>query len=90
MKYVSYTPCWTDESQVFPSHIVVIDGKCEIRNYTPELLCYVDMVPLGTHCDDGEAEVCSECRVPIDDDLYYCPNCGARIIDKRELMEGDA
>lgn len=85
MKHVSYTPCWTNDEQVFPSHIVVIDGKGELRDYTPELLCYVETVPMGIHADDGDAEVCSNCRVAIDADSYYCSNCGARIVDKREL-----
>ena len=90
MKHVSYTPCWTDDSQAFPSHIVVIDGKGEIRNYVPELLCYVETVPMGAHVDDGDVDVCSNCRVPIGDDVYFCSNCGARIVDRRELMRGDA
>ena len=90
MKHVSYTPCWTDDSQVFPSHIVVIDGKGAIRNYTPELLCYVESMPMGIHVDDGDVDVCSNCRVPIDDCGYFCSNCGARIVDKRELLRGDA
>ena len=85
MKHVSYTPCWTSDGQAFPSHIVVIDGRGELRDYTPEILCYVESVPLGIHVDDGDAEVCSNCRVPIDPDAYYCSNCGAKIVDKREL-----
>lgn len=52
--------------------------------------CHVDTVPMGTNADDGDVDVCSNCRVPIDDSAYFCSNCGARIVDKRELMRGDA
>lgn len=55
-----------------------------------ERLCYVETVPMGIHVDDGDVDICSNCRVPIDDDCYYCSNCGARIVDKRELLRGDA
>ena len=78
--HVSYTPCFISD-KTWPSYIKVISGKAEVRTYTPERTCHVETVPLGIH-DDTTAGVCSECRVPLDGDEYYCPNCGAKVVSE--------
>jgi len=81
--HVSYTPCFTNDEQAFPSHIVVLDGKGEMRNYTPELTCHSEEVYIDNY-SDLTVTVCSNCRVAIDEleDCYYCPNCGAKVVEK--------
>lgn len=48
-------------------------------NTRAERMCHIVETPLGIH-DDTTAEVCSECRVTIDRDCNYCPNCGAKVV----------
>lgn len=51
----------------------------EAWNTRAERTCRIEEVPLGIH-DDTTADVCSECRVTIERDDYYCPNCGAKVV----------
>jgi hypothetical protein len=73
---------WTAEIYIgemrpWPGSVSVRRGG-EERTYVPERTCHVVRYPLGIH-DDSYAEICSECRVVIEPDVYYCANCGARI-----------
>lgn len=52
-------------------------------NARDERTCHIEMYPLGLHEEDGEAPICSACRVAIDEDVYYCPNCGARVVEEK-------
>ena len=51
-------------------------------NARAERTCHIEMYPMGLHEEDGEAPICSACRVAIDEDVYYCPNCGAKVVDE--------
>lgn len=51
-------------------------------NARAERTCHIEMYPMGLHEEDGEASICSACRVAIDEDVYYCPNCGARVVSE--------
>ena len=64
--------CKTFKTVASPSHIIAWNTRAERT-------CRIEMYPLGLHEEDGEAPICSECRVTIDEDVYYCPNCGARV-----------
>lgn len=75
--------CYRD---TWPEYLAAkIPGESEVRTYTPERTCHVETVPLGIH-DDTTADVCSECRVPLDGDEYYCPNCGARVKEDADAI----
>lgn len=66
---------WPDEIIVY--HQLTPNIK---HSYMPVRFCHVENVPMGICVDDGDVDVCSECRVPIDSDCYYCGNCGAKVI----------
>ena len=69
---------------IWPEYVDVIspDGAEHII-YVPERTCHIEMYPMGLHEEDGEAPICSACRVAIDEDVYYCPNCGARVKEEK-------
>ena len=54
----------------------------EAWNTRAERTCKPEEVYLDDY-SDLTATVCSNCRVAIDDleDCYYCPNCGAKVVD---------
>lgn len=64
---------WPDEIIVY--HQLTPNSK---RVYAPKRTCHVESVPMGTY--DGDVDVCSECRVPIEQDDRYCVNCGAEVV----------
>lgn len=77
----------------------IIKRICEVWNRQVERTCeYV--VEDNMNESEGMGDVwfrCTSCDARFDyfaDDWLmkqsYCPNCGARIVDKRELMGGDA
>lgn len=62
--------------------LAAIEGAIDAWNTRAERTCHIEMYPMGLHEEDGEAPICSACRVAIDEDVYYCPNCGARVVDE--------
>lgn len=65
----------------WPKKLVMIkkDGlDTECRYYLPERTCHAVYVDCG---DGVGGEYCSECKNYLDGSEYYCPNCGAKIVD---------
>lgn len=74
---------YIDGNCAWPSSVCVVRGRTgERKYYIPERLCYPRLEYLDDHSELG-VTVCSCCHVACIDleDCYYCPNCGARVVD---------
>ena len=61
---------------------VVRESTGEMHRYVQELTCHPQIEYLDDH-SDLYVTVCSSCLTGVDfDDCYYCPNCGARVVDE--------
>lgn len=68
------SPLWSGTEKLFALLADLIEPE-------PERMCHIEKWPLGTHIDDGCADICSNCRVAIESDFYYCPNCGSKVVE---------